>query len=105
MSLWSGYGYAGYWTPHTWCMLGDRFVESGGPFRIYYGAELDETEIDELGKESAEFIKASERKMKFVWTIVDGEREIVRYDQSSHELSLGRERDLKTGVIKEGLGR
>lgn len=105
LSLWSGYGYAGYWTPHTWCMLGDRFVESGGPFRIYYGAELNETEIDELGNESADLIETSGKKLKLVWTVVDGEREMVRYDRSTHEQSIGRERDLKTGAIKEGLGR
>jgi hypothetical protein len=86
-------------------MLGDRFVESGGPFRIYYGAELNETEIDELGNESADLIETSGKKLKLVWTVVDGEREMVRYDRSTHEQSIGRERDLKTGAIKEGLGR
>jgi hypothetical protein len=105
LSIWSGYGYAGYWAAHTWCMLGERFVESGGPFRIYYGAELDQAEIEELGRESADFVETGGKRVKSIWSIVDGKREIVRYNEAEHGQSIGRERDPKTGAIRAGLGR
>ncbi len=105
LSLWSGYAYLGHWTAHTWCMLGERFVETGGPFRIYYGAELNASEIEELGKEFADFPDSAAKKGKLVWTMVNGEREAVRYNEAEHGQSIGRERDPKTGAIRDGLGR
>jgi len=105
LSLWSGYAYYGHWTAHTWCMLGEKFVETGGPFRIYYGAELDASEIEELGKESADFQETAAKKFKSIWTMVNGERDMVRYNEAEHAQSIGRERDPQTGAIKEGLGR
>lgn len=105
LSLWSGYAYAGHWAAHTWCMLGEKFVETGGPFRIYYGAQLDASEIEELGKEFADFPKTDPKQSKLVWTIVNGEREAVRYNEADHAQSIGRERDPQTGAIKEGIGR
>jgi hypothetical protein len=106
LTLWSGYGYAGFWAKHFWCMLGERFVETGAPFRIYYGAQLDETEIEELVKEAEDFADIARQKKKLpVWTIVNGERDSVRYDDDKYGQSIGRERDPKTGTVKEGLGR
>lgn len=105
LSIWSGYGYSGQWAAHTWCMLGERFVESGAPFRIYFGAQLNQGEIDELGIEATDFMESIGKKVKSIWTVVDGQRDIVRYDEAAHEHSIGRERDPRTGAIKEGLGR
>ena len=106
LTIWSGYGfYYGQWASHTWCMLGEKFVESGAPFRIYFGAQLDESETKALGKESAEFMETGGKRVRSIWTVVNGKRDVARYDEASHGHSIGRERDLKTGAVKEGLGR
>jgi len=105
LSLWLGYAlFRGSWKEHAWCMLGDRIVESTLPFRIYYGAELTGNERELFGKEYGGFDLVSRTNTK-VFTIADCFRELVPFDPKLHGASIGRERDFKTGMIKDGLGR
>ena len=106
LSLWCGYAlYGRTWYDHSWCMLGPRIVETTVPFRIYYGAALLPDELEyfmvRYGK-----LDQNSRKREMVATCRDGHRaEVWGDDVKAFTETIGRERDWKTGVLKEGLGR
>jgi hypothetical protein len=105
LSLWMGYAlHGGSWTEHSWCMLGDRIVETTWPFRIYFGAELTPEERGVFGGRYGKFDLAARVNVR-VMTFVDGFREDILYDANTHADGIGRERDVDTGEIKPGLGR
>ena len=104
LSLWAGYAGSGRWTEHAWCMYQGQIVESTWGFRTYYGAELNAAER-EIFRQQYGTMDLEKAKKLWIWTMVDGRRDMIRYDEALHANTIGRERDPKTGAIKEGLGR
>jgi len=106
LSLWSGYAFhGGTWWEHSWCMLGNRIIETTGYFWIYYGAEHTAEEREIFGKRYRNCYPPPSANNVRIYTFVNGFREAIPYDAEMHAIGFGRERDSVTGEIKEGLGR
>jgi hypothetical protein len=106
LSLWCGYAlYGGAWYHHAWCMLGQRIVETTVGWPLYYGAALLPDELEYFAARYGE-LDPNSRKRQTVETCKDGLRTYVWGDElRAFSETIGRERDWKTGEIKEGLGR
>lgn len=106
LTLWCGYAfYGGAWYHHAWCMLRQRIVETTIPWCLYYGAALLPDELEYFTTRYGELDPTS-RKRKAVATCKDGLRTDVWGDDcKAFSETIGRERDWKTGEIKDGLGR
>jgi len=96
-------GYAlggGAWSEHCWVMHGNRIVETCGEFTIYYGAALNEPELDTLNALAAQW-QHTDR----LWTVHQGERVHAPYVAAEDAADIGRERNSNNHEVKLGLGR
>jgi hypothetical protein len=107
LSFWAGFAFGrGAWFHHEWCMLGSRIVETPAPYTLYYGAEIQQREIDIITEkfDKVDLTKYVDPRVG-VWTIANKRRQLVPYDPDFYGQTIGRERDPKTSELKEGLGR
>ena len=107
LSFWAGFAFGrDAWFHHEWCMLGNRIVETTAPYNLYYGARIRQSEIETINLRFSGVDLTGHVDPKVgVWTFVNERREVVPYDPSIYGKTIGRERDAKTSVLKEGLGR
>jgi hypothetical protein len=106
LKLYVGYALAyGRWWEHAWCMIGDLTIETTHWFDAYYGSELvnDECELV-LSKYRCSYPPSQSKNVR-IYTYECGSRRAVSYNPDIHAAGIGRERDARSGVILEGLGR
>ena len=100
LQVYQGYALGGgAWSEHCWVMLGNRIVETCGEFTIYYGAALNQEELESLSALADQWHHTDR-----FWTIDGGERVHAPFDAAKDSPGIGRERDAQNREIKPGLG-
>ena len=98
------FGYArqdSVWSEHAWCMLDGKIIETESRREMYFGAELNNHEL-EIIQERCGRSDLRERRSARVFTIDGHRRILVPFDRSIHGDTIGCERDPLTNLPKNG---
>jgi hypothetical protein len=106
LSLWCGFAlYGAVWNNHAWCMLGPRIIETTVCWNAYYGAALLPDELEYFAARYGELAADSLKRRVVATCKYCGRLDVWDDNAKAFAETIGRERDWKTGELKEGLGR